>query len=119
MQIKMSKHRSQLLASRAHAMRAAPTASERLLFQALRAAFPGVAFRRQVLLCGRFIADLYVPSLRLVIEVDGGYHARTRRADERRDRALRRAGYRVVRIEAVLLIRDISATLERIRIAIS
>jgi hypothetical protein len=62
MQIKMSKHRSQLLASRAHAMRVAPTASEQLLFEALRAAFPGVAFRRQLPLCGRFIADLYAPS---------------------------------------------------------
>ena len=63
MQSKMSKHRSQLLASRAHAMRVAPTASERLLFEALRAAFPGVAFRRQVPLCGRFIADLAANAL--------------------------------------------------------
>ncbi len=114
MRIKTSKHRSQLLASRAHAMRVAPTSSERLLFEALRAAFPGIAFRRQVPLCGRFIADLYVPALRLVIEVDGGYHARMARADARRDRALRRAGYRVVRVEATLVLRDLSAALERV-----
>jgi very-short-patch-repair endonuclease len=116
---KPSKHRSQLLAARAHAMRVAPTTSERLLFEALRAALPGVAFRRQVPLCGRFIADLYAPSLRLVIEVDGGYHARTGRADERRDRALLRAGYRVVRVEAALVVRDVSAAIEPLRIAIS
>jgi len=116
---KPSKHRSQLLASRAHAMRVAPTASERLLFEALRAAFPGVAFRRQVPLCGRFIADLFVPSLRLVIEVDGGYHARTARADERRDRALLRAGYRVVRIEAALVMHDVSAVVEQLGFAIA
>jgi very-short-patch-repair endonuclease len=119
MQIKMSKHRSQLLASRAHAMRVAPTSSERPLFEALRAAFPGIAFRRQVPLCGRFIADLYAPSLRLVIEIDGGYHVRTARGDKRRDRALLRAGYRVVRIDAALAMRDVSAALERLRIAIA
>ena len=118
MRIKMSKHRSQLLAARAHAMRVAPTTSELLLCEALGAAFPGVAFRRQVPLCGRFIADLYAPSLRLVIEVDGGYHSRTRRADARRDRALRRAGYRVVRIEADFVARDVTAAVERLRIAI-
>jgi very-short-patch-repair endonuclease len=117
-QIKLSKHRSQLLTARAHAMRVAPTTSERLLFEALRSAFPGIAFRRQVPLCDRFIADLYVPSLRLVIEVDGGYHARTGRADERRDRALLRAGYRVVRAEAAIVVRDVSAALEALRIAI-
>jgi very-short-patch-repair endonuclease len=119
MQSKLSKHRSQLLASRAHAMRVAPTSSERRLFEALRAAFPCVAFRRQVPLCGRFIADLYVPSLRLVIEVDGGYHARTGRADARRDHAFLRAGYRVVRIEAALVMCDVSVAVERVRFAIA
>jgi very-short-patch-repair endonuclease len=75
--------------------------------------FPKIAFRREVVLCGRFIADIYAPSLRLVIEVDGGYHARTEPADARRDRALLRAGYRVVRIDAVLIVRDVAAAIER------
>jgi very-short-patch-repair endonuclease len=100
-------------------MRVAPTTSERLLFEALRAAFPGIAFRRQVPLCGRFIADLYVPALRLAIEVDGGYHAHTARADARRDRVLLRAGYRVARVEASLVMRDVAQAVEHLRIALS
>jgi very-short-patch-repair endonuclease len=64
---------------------------------------------------GRFIADLFVPQLRLVIEVDGGYHTERPEADARRDRALARAGYHVLRIEAELVVTDLPAAVERIR----
>ncbi len=53
----------------------------------LRSSQLGVAFRRQVPLLG-FIADFYAPSARLVVEVDGGYHARRVSADARRDRGI-------------------------------
>jgi very-short-patch-repair endonuclease len=53
--------------------------------------------------------------LRLVIEVDGDYHAQRRRADERRDRALRRAGYHVLRVEAALVERDLPGVVARVR----
>lgn len=47
-----------------------------------------------------FYADIYVPSLRLVIEVDGKYHFtdRQRRKDENRSQCLRRMGLHVYRI---------------------
>jgi very-short-patch-repair endonuclease len=64
---------------------------------------------------GRFIVDLLVPELRLVIEVDGRYHARRRNADARRDRALARAGYRVLRLEAEQVMGDLPAAVARIR----
>jgi len=67
----------------AHTMRQAPTDSEARLWRAMRSSQPGVAFRRQVPLLG-FIADFYAPSARLVVEVDGGYHARRVTADARR-----------------------------------
>jgi len=51
----------------------------------------------QVPLLG-FIADFYAPSARLVVEVDGAYHARRVTADARRDRKLTRAGHRIVRL---------------------
>jgi very-short-patch-repair endonuclease len=38
--------------------------------------------------------DFVAPSVRLVIEVDGGYHADRAAADARRDRALGRFGFR-------------------------
>jgi very-short-patch-repair endonuclease len=84
-------------------MRLAPTASEERLYRALRAAGLAGHFRRQVPLVGRYIVDLLAPAARLVVEVDGGYHEGRRAADERRDRVLRRAGYRVVRIESSLV----------------
>jgi very-short-patch-repair endonuclease len=109
---------SQVLHERAHAMRHAPTASEALLFEALRGGRLGVSFRRQVPLAGRYIADLVAPSLRLVVEIDGGYHAARKEADARRDRALARAGYTVLRIQAELVMRDIDQAVARIRAAV-
>jgi len=92
----------------AHTMRQAPTDSEARLWRALRSSQRGVAFRRQVPLLG-FIADFYAPSARLIVEVDGGYHARRVTADARRDRKLTRAGYRVVRLQSKLVMRDLPA----------
>ena len=111
-------HRERVLAERATQMRRAPTSSEARLFEALRAAQLGVAFRRQVPLLGRFIVDLLAPELRLVVEVDGGYHVRRRTADERRDRALARAGFHVLRVEAELVMRDLNAAIAQVRAGI-
>ena len=105
------------LALHAHTMRQAPTDSEARLWRALRSSQLGVAFRRQVPLLG-FIADFYAPSARLIVEVDGGYHARRVRADARRDRKLARAGYRVVRLQAELVMRDLPAALLAVRRAL-
>jgi hypothetical protein len=54
--------------------RRALTDSEAVLWEALRARKLGVQFRRQVPLCGRFIADFYAAAAQLVVEVDGGSH---------------------------------------------
>ncbi|MFO0618843.1 MAG: endonuclease domain-containing protein [Polyangiaceae bacterium] len=86
-------------------MRSAPTTSEALLWQGLRGSRLGVAFRRQVVI-GEYIADFVAPSIRLVVEVDGEYHADRVRADERRDRALTWMGYSVVRIPAALVLKS-------------
>jgi very-short-patch-repair endonuclease len=76
-----------------------------------------VAFRRQVVLVG-LIVDFFAPAVRLVVEVDGGYHVLRRGADARRDLRLRGAGFRVVRIEAELVHRDLDAVVQRIREAL-
>ena len=88
-----------LLRSRARALRAAPTTTEALLWQALRGGRLGVAFRRQVPI-GRYIADFCAPAARLAVEVDGGYHQERMAADARRDRDMARLGYRVLRLPA-------------------
>ena len=98
--------RSQRLELFAHELRAAPTWSERLLWTRLAGKRLGVAFRRQVVV-GGFIVDFAAPSVRLVVEVDGGYHERRRKADARRDRELGRLGWRVLRLPVGLVEREL------------
>ena len=86
--------------------RRSPTESEAKLWEALRGRQLGVQFRRQVVLLDRYIVDFYAPKVRLVVEVDGGYHALRRSADKRRDRELRRCGYAVVRLSATVVVHD-------------
>ena len=105
------------LALHAHSMRQAPTDSEARLWRVLRSSQLGVAFRRQVPLLG-FIADFHAPSARLVVEVDGDYHARRVTADARRDRKLSRAGYRIVRLQAELVMGDLAAAIRAVRRAL-
>jgi len=78
--------------------------TETILWQALSGSKLGVAFRRQVPI-GRYIADFLAPACRLVVEVDGGYHATPARlrADARRDRYLAKLGYRVLRLPAAIV----------------
>ena len=111
-------HTAQVLAQRASQMRAAATTSEARLWQALRAKQLGIVFRRQVIV-GRYIVDFVAPAARLVVEVDGGYHAGRARADERRDTKLRRLGYRVLRLESELVLRDLGAAVEKVRAALA
>ncbi len=106
-----------LVVQRAIGMRSALTPSEAALWVHLRGGQLGVWFRRQVPL-GRFIADFAAASAKLVVEVDGGYHARRVAADARRDRALARLGYRVVRVPAVVVIREPLVAVELVRAAI-
>jgi very-short-patch-repair endonuclease len=104
-------------ASRLHAPLS--TLSEAWLFEALRGRRLGVSFKRQVPLLGRYIADLFAPEVRLVVEIDGGYHAERGDADARRQRALERAGYRVVRLDVELVMRDRDAAVARVRAVIA
>jgi very-short-patch-repair endonuclease len=110
---------SALLEARARQMRSSLTVSERLLWSRISARQLGVVFRRQVPLLERFIADFAAPAERLVVEVDGAYHVGRARADAKRDSVLARAGYRVLRFEAVLVSGDIETVLGVVRAAIA
>jgi len=97
--------------------RAAPTESEARLWSALSGGKLGVAFRRQVVLGGS-IVDFLAPRARLVVEVDGSYHAQRVAADARRDSKLGRLGYRVLRIPAALVMGNSQAAVQRVRAAL-
>ncbi|HEY6559752.1 MAG TPA: DUF559 domain-containing protein [Polyangiaceae bacterium] len=52
--------------------------------------------------------NFFAAEVKLVVEVDGGYHGRLReRSDERRDRWLRRHGYAVLRLSDALVLNSI------------
>ncbi len=78
----------------------------------------GVAFRRQVLIGNRCIVDFLAPRIKLVIEVDGTYNARRAVADARRERYLTRLGYRVLRLDAVLVLMRLAEAVELVRAAV-
>jgi very-short-patch-repair endonuclease len=84
----------------------------------LKARQLGVSFRRQVPVVGQFTADFCAPSIGLIVEVDGAIHARKLGPDARRDLKLRRAGFRVVRVSAELVLRDLGAAVAIIRAAL-
>ncbi len=113
----VSRVRAQLLAGRAAVFRSAPTLSEARLWQSLSGSQLGVGFRRQVVI-GRYVADFVAPSARLVVEVDGGHHARRVGADARRDRDLQRLGYRVLRVSDAAVMHQHEAVLQLIRAAL-
>ena len=116
--VPQSRSRAQLIAGRAAVFRSAPTLSEARLWQSLSGSQLGVGFRRQVVI-GRYVADFVAPSARLIVEVDGGFHARRVVADARRDRDLQRLGYRVLRVSDSAVMQQHDAVLQLIRAALS
>ncbi len=108
---------SHVIEERARTMRFAQTPTEEALWRELRGGKLGAVVRRQYVV-GRYIADFAVPARRLVIEVDGAYHATRRGADARRDRELGRRGWRMLRLPAELVARDAAEAVRRVRAAL-
>ena len=94
------------------------TELEARLWSALKARQLGASFRRQVPVARLFIADFLAPSIKLIVEVDGPIHARKQPSDARRDRKLQRAGFRIVRISAQLVLSDLPAAVALVRAAL-
>lgn len=78
-------------------MRSNPTIAEAELVKSLRLAIPD-RVRSQAPLLG-YIADIFIPQARLVIEVDGAYHSSEaqKTLDSRRDDVLRAAAILTLR----------------------
>ena len=115
----ISPHRTAQLAAYARRMRFEATSSEARLWQALSGKKLGVSFKRQVPLGGWYVVDFLASREKLIVEVDGECHARRTEIDARRDRALRRLGYRVLRLDAELVMSRLPEALARIRAALS
>jgi very-short-patch-repair endonuclease len=109
--------RQVVLAERAQGMRRCGTETEQALWRCLSGKQLGVVFRRQVVI-DRFIVDFLAPAVRLVVEVDGGYHSQRVAADARRTRVLDRLGYRVVRLDAELVRCNLAEAVARVVVAL-
>ncbi len=115
----LTPRRSALLRERARHMRHAMTPSEAALWSRLKSGQLGVRFARQQVLGGRYIVDFFSPASRLAVEVDGASHGPRAVADARRDRVLARLGYRVLRIEAELVLRSLPEAVARVVAALA
>ena len=94
-------------------MRCSPTRSEEWLWRRLSGSKTGFAFRRQLVI-GEFIVDFACTKLRLVVEVDGGYHHERGRHDAQRERALNELGWCVVRMPEHQVFGDLEVVVARI-----
>jgi len=81
-----------------------------ILWEQLRGKALGAKFRRQHPI-GPYVADFFCSAAKLVLEVDGEAHERGDRPerDRRRDLFLEENGYRVLRIAAADILRDLEA----------
>jgi very-short-patch-repair endonuclease len=110
--------RKLLLQARARQHRASLNTPEERLGRALAAGRLGVRFRRQVVLADRYIVDFLAPAVRLVVEVDGRCHERRCASDARRNEKLARLGYRVLRIQAELVMQNLPAAVACVKEAV-
>ena len=73
----------------------------------------GHKFRRQHPI-GPYVADFYCAEARLVVELDGSWHACQVEYDQARTGWLQANGYRVIRFNNAEVDREIEAVLEKI-----
>ena len=92
-----------------------PTLAEQVLWSHIRAGKLGVKVLRQYII-GDFIVDFLLAENKLVIEVDGAYHAERQQIedDKQREEALNRMGYRVIRFTNEEVLYDTNKVLDNI-----
>ena len=110
---RMSRYQRSVQLERAREMRREPTRSEALLFAALRGDAFGFRVRRQVVV-GRYIVDMLVASVGLVVEIDGSAHVGREDHDRLRQEALEALGFTFYRVSAVEVERDAAAVAVRV-----
>jgi adenine-specific DNA-methyltransferase len=103
------------LGEAARDLRRRQTDTEERLWQAVRnRQLAGARFKRQQPV-GPFVVDFFCPKACLVVEVDGAVHDAQQEYDAERDVILEQAGYRILRVTADEVERDLASVLSRIR----
>jgi very-short-patch-repair endonuclease len=104
---------------RARALRKNLTDAEKLLWRHLRdRQLDGCKFRRQHPI-GKFIVDFVCVEKKLVIEVDGGQHAKKVEADLQRSEYLRKKGYSTLRFWNNEVLHETESVLEAVLLSMS
>jgi very-short-patch-repair endonuclease len=99
----------------ARLFRKEPTASEEILWQAIRGRkLDGRRFRRQQPI-GIFVVDFYCSAEKLIVEVDGPIHELQREHDQQRQELLELLGLKMVRVTSKQVETDIDSVLALIR----
>lgn len=102
----------------AQELRGRQTSTESLLWKKLRGRhFHGFKFRRQYPL-GPWIADFACPEKKLVVEIDGGDHAMRKEKDRRRDEAMMRENFLILRFNNSQVKENMDWILEQILLAL-
>jgi very-short-patch-repair endonuclease len=99
---------------RAKELRRDMTPAEKILWDEVRANRLGMHFRRQQVIAG-FIVDFYCHSAALVVEVDGDIHDLQREEDDKREKALRELGLRILRFRNDKVLSNLSTVIRIIR----
>jgi len=90
-------HLSLIPTKKARKLRKNATRAESLVWSKLRAKqINGVKFRRQQPI-GNYIVDFVSFEKKIIIELDGGQHARAKKKDSKRDKLLSENGFTVLR----------------------
>ena len=99
------------------ALRSNNTDPEKILWQKLRAKrFCGLKFRRQHPI-NQFIVDFYCDQLKLVIELDGGYHniPEIKERDEEREHMLKKWELKVIPFKNEEVETDLKSVIQKIQ----
>ena len=105
--------------ARSRELRRDGTAAEQALWRRLRShQLAGCKFRRQHPI-GHYVVDFVCLERRLIIEVDGGYHAVNRKEDADRTKWLEAEGYRVLRFWNDEVLNNLEGVLSAIERALS
>ena len=102
--------------TRARDLRRTATEAERIAWRLLRSLRSrGLKFRRQHPI-GSWIADFCCPQRGLVVELDGSVHGQPSQArrDTQRDKALKQAGYTVLRLPNGIVFEDPEAFVRKV-----
>jgi len=95
-----------------------PTASEKILWEALRRNnFLGLGFRRQHVIEG-FVVDFFCHKLKLVIEIDGQVHDYQLSDDTDRQKIIEKNNIKFFRVKSEDVESNINEILKRLRIFI-